>query len=347
MSTDSPETVTALNDDPRLPTTVIAGWLGAGKTTLLNRILARGAAGERAHSPRYAVLVNEFGELAIDDRLVVATEEDLVELAGGCVCCTVRGDLVAALVRLDERRRGGLLRRGKPVDRVLIETTGVAEPAPIVKTFLADEEVRSAYRPPTIATLVDARAADRALAESSAREQIAVADRLIVNKVDGATDAELAALDERLDALNPLAARERTTHAAADVDALFADRGVVSREVALGRGGSGTQHEHRGHADDIHSVTLIEEHPLDDMKLRLWLDACVHMLGERLLRYKGFVHVAGRDERIVLQGVYDYYARQPGAAWGDEPRRTELVFIGRDLDREFFERGLRAALAST
>jgi len=332
-----------MTGDPRTPVTVLAGWLGAGKTTLLNRILAR--PGGR----RYAVLVNEFGELSIDDRLVVRTEEDLIELAGGCVCCTVRGDLVRALARIHERAQGGLLRRARPVDRVLIETTGLAEPAPLVRTFLVEENVRAAFRPPAVATLVDARHADRALGERAAREQVAVADRLIVNKADLADEAALTALEARLGALNPLAPIERAEHADVDTGALLRDRapgdvvppGLVDRGLA-DREHPGGEHDH--HHDDVGSVALVEPRPLDPTKLALWLDACVHVLRDRLLRSKGFLFVAGREERVILQGVYDLYSTTAGEPWGDAPRATEVVFIGRDLDEGFLRRGLEAAL---
>ena len=323
--------------DPRTPVTVLTGWLGAGKTTLLNRLLEHA----RGSGARFAVLVNEFGELSIDDRLVVATEENLVELAGGCVCCTVRGDLVLALERLERRARGGLWRRARPLDRVLVETTGLAEPGPLVKTFLAEERVRASYRPPSVVTLVDARAAELALVESAAREQLGVADRIVLNKVDLVAREQADELAARLARMNPLAALERASFAAVDAAELLcaepAPRGLGARAEGL----------HATHVHDLTSLALCTERPLDEMKLRLWIDACVHLCGARLVRYKGFARVRGRAEPLVLQGVYDFYALKPADPQTAlrAPQRSELVFIGRELDSGFFERGLQAALA--
>ena len=314
----------------RIPVTILTGWLGAGKTTLLNRILAEPA------GRRFAVLVNEFGELSIDDRLVVATEEDLVEIEGGCVCCTVRGDLVEALERIHARSRGGFLRRARPVDHVLIETTGLAEPAPLLRTFLVEENVKMAFAEPAVVTVVDASKAERSLSESAAREQVAIADRLLLNKTD-LVDAE--ALNERraqLETMNPLADVALVQQAECDVLALLATP-TRGHELEL----EGHAHEH---VHDITSISLVEERPIDEMKLRLWLDACVHMLGENLLRSKGFLHVANRPERVILHGVYDTWSTTPGEPWGDAKPRTEVVFIGRELDAGFLQRGLEASL---
>jgi len=310
--------------------TVLTGWLGAGKTTLLNRILAEPA------GRRFAVLVNEFGELSIDDRLVVATDEDLVEIQGGCVCCTVRGDLVRALARIHARARGGFLRRARPVDHVLIETTGLAEPGPLLRTFLVEEDVQRVYGPPGIVTVVDAARAERAWSERAAREQVAIADRILLNKVDLVEADELERRRGELAGMNPLAEIQATRHSECGIAELLAG---PARERALEL----DEHAHE-HVHDITSVALTEERPIDEMKLRLWLDACVHMLGESLLRSKGFLYVAGRPERVVLHGVYDTWSTMPGREWGDERPRTEVVFIGRELDAGFLRRGLEASL---
>ena len=316
----------------RIPVTILTGWLGAGKTTLLNRILAQPA------GRRFAVLVNEFGELSIDDRLVVATEEDLVEIQGGCVCCTVRGDLVEALERIHARARGGFLRRARPVDHVLIETTGLAEPAPLLRTFFVEENVKQAFAEPAVVTVVDAASAERALSERAACEQVAIADRLLLNKTDLVDAEALAVRRVELETINPLADVALVQQAECDVLALLS---TSTRGRALELEGHAHEHVH-----DITSVSLVEDRPIDEMKLRLWLDACVHMLGENLLRSKGFLHVANRSERVVLHGVYDTWSTTPGEPWGTTKPRTEVVFIGRELDAGFLRRGLEASLSA-
>lgn len=322
--------------DPRVPVHLLSGWLGSGKTTLLNRFLAAPA------DLRFAVLVNEFGEIGIDDRTVVSTEEDLVELRSGCICCTVRGDLVEALAKLDRRRRGGLLRRAKPFDRVLIETTGLAEPAPLVRTLVSEPGVMEAFRPGTVIGMVDASNAERSLEEPSAREQVALADHLILNKCDLVDDERRREVENIVRRWNPLARLEHAVRADVDPMGLLEEPPHVVRfDVPAENSERPDNHDH---LHDITSVSLRESRPVDRTRLRLWLDACVHLLGDRLLRYKGFVSVIDDPRRVVLQGVYDRFTLEPEGEWGEDSPATELVFIGRNLDRKFFERGLEASL---
>lgn len=321
--------MTAAFEDPRTPVTLLTGWLGAGKTTLVNRLLAG------THGVRWAVLVNEFGELGIDDKLIVRSSEDLVELSNGCVCCTVRGDLVAALHRL-RRRRPPFFRRRK-IDRVLIESTGVAEPAPLLRTFLVEEGIAATYRIESAVCMVDALHAEQALREPAAQEQIALADLLVLNKVDLVDASTLQRSREVLTGLNPIAEFIEAEQAKVDLDAVLRSRATRPLPELEAR---------PSHGHDIQSVVLRSDTPLDELKAQLWLDACVAQFGDRLLRYKGFLHIQGLPYRGVLQGVYELYTVSVGPTWEDgAPRRTELVFLGRDLDREFLEKGIAAAAA--
>ncbi len=319
--------------DPRTPVTILTGWLGAGKTTLLNRIL------REPRGLRWAVLVNEFGEIGIDHRLVVRSDEQTVELSNGCVCCTVRGDLVQALAKLRRRRPPWFRRRH--FDRVLIETTGLAEPAPLLRTFLVEAGVSAAFVVDAVVAVVDAAHASAALSEHAAQEQAALADLLIVNKSDLVDAPTLAALRERLARLNPAAAIRACVRGDLPLEDLLA-AGKPRPLDALP-----SPHEHGADAHDgITALALRSEHPLDELKAKLWLDGAVRLLGPRLIRFKGFLHLADRPYRGVLQGVYELYDVEAGPPWSEgEPRLTEIVFIGRGLDREFLQRGLAAAAA--
>lgn len=313
------------------PVTLLSGWLGAGKTTLLNRLL------QNDRGTRYAVLVNEFGEIGIDDRLVVRSQDDLVELSNGCVCCTVRGDLVESLKRI-RRKRFPWSRRPR-FDRILIETTGIAEPAPLLRTFLVEDEIATYYRVQSVVTLVDGAHLEAALAHRSAIEQIALADLLVLNKTDLVDAETLDQLRGKLQGINPTAEIHPAVHADLPLHAIL----EASRRE-LPQMPEPLQETH-GHGD-IRSVSLVSEVPLDELKTRLWLDTCVQQLGERLIRYKGFLHIEGLPYRCVLQGVYDLYAVEAHGQWdATHLPRTEIVFIGHNLDRSFFERGLQAALS--
>jgi len=317
------------------PVTLLTGWLGAGKTTLLNRLL------KEDHGRRYAVLVNEFGQVGIDDRLVKRREEDLVELSNGCVCCTVRGDLVKSLKRLKARRFGIGPRRS--FDHVVVETTGVAEPAPLLRTFLVEEDVASYYEVQSVLSLVDAANLDLALGTPSAVEQIALADLLLLNKTDLIDESARQAREQQLRELNPVAPILPTAHASVPLDQILKPRREEFRLEQLPQARSTPSH---GPAHGVVSVCLQQEAAVDELKLRLWLDTCVQQLGERLVRYKGFLHIQGIPYRCVLQGVYDLYSVEPGEPWQEgEAPNNELVFLGHDLDPAFFERGLQAATA--
>ncbi|MHC4823167.1 MAG: CobW family GTP-binding protein [Planctomycetota bacterium] len=313
------------------PVTLLSGWLGAGKTTLLNRLL------QNDRGTRYAVLVNEFGEIGIDDRLVVRSQDDLVELSNGCVCCTVRGDLVESLKRI--RRKRFPWSRRPSFDRILIETTGIAEPAPLLRTFLVEDEIATYYRVQSVVTLVDAAHLEAALAHRTAIEQIALADLLVLNKADLVAPEALAMRQAELQDINPTADVHTAAHADLPLHAILEAnrRELPQMPEAFG--------ETQGHGD-IRSVSLVSDVPLDELKTRLWLDACVQQLGEELIRYKGFLHIEGLPYRCVLQGVYDLYSVEAHGEWDEaHTPRTEVVFIGHDLERAFFERGLNAALS--
>ncbi len=319
--------------DPRLPVTIVTGWLGAGKTTLLNRVL------REPRDLRWAVLVNEFGAISIDHRLVLRSDERMVELANGCVCCTVRGDLVEALARL-RRRRPPFFRRPR-FDRILIETTGLAEPAPLLRTFLVEAGVSAAYVVECVLTLVDAAHADAALAEHAAQEQIALADLLVLNKADLVDAAARAKLRERLATMNPAAPLLEAVRGEIPLDEILRHR------PAAGGRDLPAAHEHAEHdVDGIGSVALRSPLLLDELKAQLWLSGAVKLMGPRLIRFKGFLNLADRPYRGVLQGVYDLYTVEAGPPWrADETRLNEIVFIGRGLDRAFLERGLAACAA--
>jgi G3E family GTPase len=321
--------------DTRTPVTLLTGWLGAGKTTLLNRILAD------PHGHKFAVLVNEFGNIGVDDRLVTKSSEDLVELSNGCICCTVRGDLVKTLKRL-RRRRPPLFKR-REFDWVLVETTGIAEPAPLLRTFLVESDISVAYRVEAVVGMTDARNLEIALKEASAVEQIALADLLILNKIDLVPDHKTGHAFQRLQEINPAAPIVKTQNADLPVSEILMPReprGLADLQT------TSSNHESQHPHHNMKAISLRCEHPLDEMKVQLWLDACATMLEGKLMRYKGFLQLHQRPYRAVLQGVYELYSVEAGEEWQkDELRSSELVFIGKDLEEAFLSRGLKACYA--
>lgn len=320
----------------RIPVTVLTGFLGSGKTTLLNRVL------REEHGMRIAVIENEFGEIGIDDALVLDSDEEIFEMNNGCICCTVRGDLIRIL--------GALGRRRDRFDRVLIETTGLADPAPVAQTFFVDDEVRELYTLDAIVTVVDARHALSHLdevkptgVENEAVEQVAFADRLVVNKVDLADPREVDSLVDRLRAINATAPVLRTSfaevalHEVLDVGAFDLERVLMADSTFL------EQSEHQ-HDLSVTSVGLEVAGALDAEAFNDWIGALLAERGVDIFRSKGILSVAGEDSQLVFQGVHMLVDSDTGPHWGDQPRVSRMVFIGRNLDRDELERGVRDCL---
>ncbi len=316
----------------QIPVTVLTGYLGAGKTTLLQRILSEN------HGRRFAVVVNEFGEIGIDSDLVVDAEEEVYSMNNGCVCCSVRGDLIRILSGLVKRR---------DLDGILLETTGLADPSPIIQTFFMDDAVRDATLLDAVVTVLDAlHFPGQAASRSEALEQVVYADLLILNKADLVDEARLAAVEAQVRRLNPQA------------DIVRSVRGDVPLETILGRNSfdlsrllflspalmdapSAGQHD-----ADVSSVSLTLDQPVDARRFQEHLGAYLAERGGDIYRCKGIVHAAGQPQRLVFQGVHMLLETTWGVPWKDgEERLTRAVFIGRNLNADELRAGLAACAA--
>ena len=311
-----------------IPVTILTGYLGAGKTTLLNYILTE------KHGHRIAVIENELGEINIDAELVLSSDEEIFELTNGCVCCvaTARADLLRILEKL-------LARRDR-YDHILVETSGAADPTPVAQTFFVNEQVMTGTSLDAIVAMVDARHAARHL-DHHAVDQIVIADRIIMNKVDLVGDEELVALEAQVRGLNSTAPILRSSHARVDLEKILGIGAFNAqrREISL-------EEHHHTHEPGLDAQSFLFERPFQKERLEGWLASLLEQHGDDLYRLKGILAFAGEPRRQVLQAVHRMREIRPADAWGDERPVSKLVFIGRNLDRGALEAGLSGCLAA-
>jgi G3E family GTPase len=344
--------------------TILTGFLGSGKTTLLKRVLTE------AHGQKIAIIENEFGEENIDsDILVTETKEQIIQMSNGCICCTIREDLRATLQLLAAKRRKGLL----DFERVVIETTGLADPGPVAQTFFMDDEIAETYLLDSIITLVDAKHAAQQLNDrQEARRQVGFADRIFISKADLVSGEELDALMHRLKHMNPRAPQRAVHFGEVALAEVFDLRGFnlnakldidpdFLKEEEHEHHHHDHDHEHGEHCDhpshahghghhhhqddDVKSFVFRSERPFDPAKLEDFLGAVVNIYGPRMLRYKGVLHMKGTDRKVIFQGVHQLMGSDLGPQWAEsEARSSKMVFIGIDLPREIFLQGLEQCL---
>jgi G3E family GTPase len=347
-----------------IPSTILTGFLGAGKTTLLNRIL------QEEHGMRIAVIENEFGQENIDNEILVQdASEQIVEMNNGCICCTVRGDLIVALTNLAQKREAGEIQ----FDRVVIETTGLANPGPVAQTFFVDEGVGAHYLLDAVVTVVDARhAMDQLDRQEEAQRQVGFADKILLSKTDLVDAAALDVLKARIRRINPRAPIGTSDFGRAPIaevldlrgfnlnDKLELDPDFLSAEEAHAHDhGHAHDHEHvhteacnhehdhhhGHHSDDIAAFVFKSERAFDPERLDQFLGSMVQVFGPSMLRYKGVLWMAGADRKVVFQGVHQIMGSDLGAKWADnEARGSKMVFIGKNLPKDVFIRGLEQCL---
>ena len=346
-----------------IPATIVTGFLGSGKTTLLKRVLTE------AHGQKIAVIENEFGDENIDNEILVQdSNEQIIQLNNGCVCCSIREDLRTTLSDLAEKKRKGEL----SFDRVVIETTGLADPGPVAQTFFMDDEIAESYLLDSILTLVDAKHADEQLnTRQEARRQIGFADQIFISKADLVDDATLQALIHRVKHMNPRAPQHKVhfgevpladvfdlrgfnLNAKLDIDPEFLKADDHDHDHAHGHDhdhdhehGEDCDHpHHHAHDDDVKSFVFRSDRAFNAAKLEDFLGSIVQVYGPKMLRYKGVLFMKGTDRKVIFQGVHQLMGSDMGPKWAPgEKKNTKMVFIGLDLPRDVFQQGLEQCLA--
>jgi G3E family GTPase len=311
----------------KIPVTVLTGYLGAGKTTLLNRILTE------PHGKKFAVIVNEFGEVGIDNDLVVGADEEVFEMNNGCICCTVRGDLIRIL--------DGLMKRKGKFDGIIVETTGLADPAPVAQTFFMDQDVGDLTRLDAVVTVADAKwLKDRLKDAPEAKNQIAFADVILLNKTDLVTSEELASVESRIRMINPYAKLHRTQNANVPIDAVLGQNAFDLDRILEIEPDFLEEGHHHHHADDIRSFSIRHEGAVDPDKFMPWIQDLTQTFGADILRCKGIMSFKAEPRRFVFQGVHMILDGDLQRDWKPgEPRQSRLVFIGRHLDEKAIREG--------
>lgn len=316
----------------KISSTIITGFLGAGKTTLLNRILSN------SPGKRIALIINEFGEVGIDNQLVIESEEEVIEMNNGCICCTVRGDLIRII--------GKMVEKGEKYDHIIVETTGLADPAPVIQSFIVDDVMRENTELDAVITVVDSKHIGEHWDSAEVEEQLAFADVIVLNKNDLVSPQEVDGLEKRITKINAIATILRTANCEMDAGSLL-NLKKFDLQNALSVDPNFLSEDAHEHDSSVYSISISEQGIIDGDKLSKWLLEFLQLYGQDIFRMKGVLNVDDEDRRFVFQGVHMTLDGRPGRPWKpDEQRRNELVFIGRNLDEKAIREGVMSCLVN-